>query len=147
MASNKPVVRRASPRRSVRSNKAPAWVVALNEKIDALTANVARLLLVLQPRDGVDERLLEAIADTVGGRETTFTTRELVRHAEFETSLRAALDAADVCKPTEIGWLLRRHENALVDGIKVERELKQAHAGVLWRVYRLSSEKLGPKDT
>jgi hypothetical protein len=58
---------------------------------------------------------------------------ELISHARVDAALGAALLAADLVSPREVGKLLRRLEGRPVAGLRLERSGLE-RAGIVWRV-------------
>lgn len=82
-------------------------------------------------RDAQDIALLVAVVESIGDR--AFTSSELMAHTEADSSLSAALLAADVTTTRELGHLFRRLEGIPLGGFRLERVGDQ-RAGVAWRV-------------
>jgi hypothetical protein len=77
---------------------------------------------------------------------TSFSTKELMKHSEYDDVLGAALAAADVSNARQIGWLLKRCEGAVIEGrLKLGRDGEDKD-GVVW-VFRVSPEKPTRGDT
>jgi hypothetical protein len=72
------------------------------------------------PRDAADRALVLTLADTV--RAARFTVQELWRHARTDAELHAAIAAADLTSPQQVGKWLRRVEGVEVQGRLVVRE-------------------------
>jgi hypothetical protein len=87
--------------------------------------------------DRWDVTLAETMAASTGGR--VFTSAALLRHAEFDAALRAALADALVESPQQLGRWLRRVERAgFVGNVQVIRA-KVVAAGLTWRAVRVVS--------
>jgi hypothetical protein len=99
-------------------------------------AEILRRLEALErrrgPRDAADEAVLAALARL--GR--PFTARAAFRHAGLvDEALAAALEAADLSSPRELGWMLQRCEGADA-AFRVER-VRESRDGIEWRVLRV----------
>jgi hypothetical protein len=82
-------------------------------------------------RDKADVGLLLAIAEAIGDR--PFTSAQLMAHADADPALRAALTAADITTPRELGTLCRRLEGTPLAGLCLER-VDEHRDGIVWRV-------------
>jgi hypothetical protein len=76
--------------------------------------------------------LLSAIAAVVETR--AFTAKEVIDHAEFDASLAAALDLADLCDGRRLGRYLRYLEAHPRGALCVIR-LDEDHDGIIWRIW------------
>jgi hypothetical protein len=106
----------------------------LEARLAQLEARVAQLEARSGPRDQADVALLAALAASVGGG-VTFGAREVFRHARVDRALRAALVAADLVSPRQLGKLLRRmageHDGYVLTHVGEDRH------GLRWRVLRV----------
>ena len=71
------------------------------------------------------------MAEAVGDR--TFTSAELIRHADVHPALKAQLDGALVDSPRQLGKLLASIEGRSIQGLMLER-VDETREGILWRV-------------
>jgi hypothetical protein len=105
----------------------------LDARVTAIEARLARLERQ-GPRDGTEAGVVVTLAERIGARH--YTAAELIRHATVDPELAAALEAADVTNPRELGQLLRRVEHRTIEGLTVER-VGQGRDGLVWRVVRV----------
>ena len=114
---------RAPKRRADAIAELQARVSVLEQQLGAVLA----ALSAAKPRDAADSQLRNALAESTGGR--TFTASDLLRHAEEVPELAAALEAADISSPAELGaWL--RSQRGTFGGVSVERLRRRC-----WRVH------------
>lgn len=110
----------------------PSLTPALATRLAALEDRVTALEARFRPGDAADVQALMAIATAVPGREP-FTSRQLFTLARIVPELAAALEAADVVNPLELGKLLARLTTRTIDGVAVER-VDTVRAGTRWRI-------------
>ena len=106
-------------------------VAELRDLVEELRDRVATLEARYGPRDQAEAAVPPAVARSVGGRR--FTSAELFAHAAVDPDLAAALEAADVTSPRELGRLLARLEvqpSALVAIVRVA----ESRGCVIWAV-------------
>jgi len=83
-----------------------------------------------RPRDADDQRVLMALAASVGS--TRFSAAEVIRHSTVDHELRAALEQADCCdNPRSLGRLFRRIEGRAVNGVALAR-VGEDRQGPVW---------------
>jgi hypothetical protein len=119
----------------------PVTVAELEARVQVLERRVAELEARQAPR-GVnsaiggagdrDRALLEAIAHAVGGR--AFSAVELIKHAVVDGNFRAALEAARIANPRQLGKRLRKASFTVSAG-RLEKIGKDA-AGIVWSFVR-----------
>jgi hypothetical protein len=101
-------------------------IAALERTVSALTATV-ETFRAARPRDAADTELRKALAISTDGR--TFSAADLFQHAQIDMALAAALEAADISSPAELGaWL--RSQRGTFEGVSVERLRRRC-----WRVH------------
>jgi hypothetical protein len=87
------------------SGNVAAQLADLHRRVEALEAQLARRR---STRDGEDRRILAALSAAAGTR--VFSSREVLRHAQSDDRLAAALREADISNARELGKALRRLE-------------------------------------
>jgi hypothetical protein len=118
------------------------------ERLTLIEATVRRIELRLAghgPREDADRTILLTLA-AVCGDAASFTSAEVMAHADVHETLAAALLAADIESPSQLGWLLRRLELLAepIDGWRLAR-VGTSRAGIRWRL-RVSSPISAPRD-
>jgi hypothetical protein len=98
----------------------------VSAELDALEARYADLaarLLVVEARtgarDAADAAVVPAIALAIGAR--YFACSELFKHARHDRALDAALRAADITNPKQLGKLLWRLQGQSIGGLRLVR--------------------------
>jgi hypothetical protein len=101
------------------------------------TAAVRELSLRKEPPDvgKFHEALLPVLAAAVEAK--AFSAREVMeRAALLDVALRAALAAAGLDNPRQLGKWLRTVEGRQLAGVRLER-IGTDHDGIVWRVWRV----------
>ena len=78
--------------------------------------------------------LVPIIAATVQDR--AFSSTELLRHADVDASLRAALAAAHITTARQLGKVLHTLEGRVFQGWRLER-IGVERDGIVWRVFQV----------
>jgi hypothetical protein len=89
------------------------------------------------PRDEADRRLLVTIAEST--QALPFRASDLIQRADADPVLDAALLAADLVNPKEVGkWLARFTEHPIA-GVRVERG-RLVRGAMRWRVSQVCED-------
>jgi len=90
------------------------------QRVSQLELAVAALQRARGPRDAEDAEVLPVLARQIGGR--TFSSRELLEHAEKDPEVKRVLDNAGLTTVREIGCYLRRMRDVPLDGRTIRRD-------------------------
>jgi hypothetical protein len=105
------------------------------DRLDTLIAEFRKLREVLEgrrvPRDERHAELVRQVARAAG--EAAFSSSELIRHAQIDEALRAAIEACSGLSGRRLGRLLRRLEGVELGGHAIER-CGEDSGGVIWLV-------------
>jgi hypothetical protein len=113
-----------------------ALVSAGQRKLEELQARVAELERQAArrstTRDGEDARILSAVFAVAGG-ERYFSAGDLLRHAQSDARLHAALDEADIDSAKALGKCLSRlRRRGAVDGLQIVVVDDKCRGHLLW---------------
>src|SRR5215831_18528149 len=111
------------------STDARTLIAPIVERVTALERRIGELERAkaqTETRDAADLRVRVTLPKST--RALAFGAAELLRHAEVDPELRAALLAADLVSPHDVGVWLRRMRGSS-DGILIERAGRHGRDG------------------